>query len=187
MKEISMVDLQSSESAEAKHARREPSAHGNDPTLPTSLRGVVRRNQVLGLSLVVVAFIAICGHGVIWLGYEFGWGLPIEPITAIVLTVTGVTTFGGFYIGTHRMRVAIAASFILVYFIVFTFALSLGSFSSNLYEGPVAALFTNFLDQVEVVVLFYLGAEAAIGVGKAISTGKGNADPADIRKADRDE
>jgi hypothetical protein len=136
---------------------------------------------------IIVTVVAVAGHTAMWFSYQYKWNWPWEPITGIALTVTAVGSFTGFYLAWRRARVAIASSFILTYLVMFTYALTLRTLAGEISKGPIARLSDDFLSHVTTVVIFYLGSEAVIGAGKAVSSRGASVEEANqVRQSDRD-
>lgn len=135
---------------------------------------------------VVCAGVAALGHGVLWLAYALEWtsDVPWQPVAGITLSVVAIVAFGGYYVASRRARVGIAASFLLTFLVALTFVLTireLGDISDN-----AQALFDDFRNVVMLIVGFYFGSEAALGVAKVLGASRGAGDMAEIQQADRD-
>lgn len=150
---------------------------------PTTMRGVVA-------TTTVCALLAAGGHGVIWLAYAFRWQtwVPWQPITGIVLVVVAIVAFGGYYLSSRRTRVAIAASFILMFFVCLSYVLTLPPFVTATQAEGARELFADFRNMVVVILGFYFGSEAAISITKilGIALSKRGDSTQDIQRADRD-
>ncbi|RPF30378.1 hypothetical protein [Streptomyces sp. TLI_185] len=125
-----------------------------------------------------------------------GWEKWIPPlqVVGLVLAVVAVLSYGGFYIASHRARVAIASSFLLTSLIMLAFLLTVPAFddasqtkdqmSAQTYAHQLMGDFRNI---VMTVIIAYFGSEAAVGTTKVIASR--NARPEEVKavqRADRD-
>jgi hypothetical protein len=132
----------------------------------------------------------IGGNVVFWVGQATGkidvlvfW----PPIFAIVVTVVALTSFGGFYIASRRARVAIGASFILTFFVVLAFSLTIAALNIAAQNSLAADMVKDFRTVSLTVITFYFGSETLITATKMITAR--TMDPqarAEMGKLDRD-
>jgi hypothetical protein len=118
----------------------------------------------------------------IWTGTKI-W----PPLFAIVVTVVALTSFGGFYIASRRARVAIGASFVMTFFVVLAFSLSITALNIAAQNSLAADMIKDFRTVLLTVITFYFGSETVITATKMITAR--TMDPqarADMGKLDRD-
>jgi hypothetical protein len=104
-----------------------------------------------------------------------------------VVTVVALTSFGGFYIASRRARVAIGASFVMTFFVVLTFSLSITALNNAAQNSLAADMIKDFRTVLLTVITFYFGSETVITATKMITAR--TMDPqarADLGKLDRD-
>ncbi|WP_330474825.1 hypothetical protein [Terrabacter sp. C0L_2] len=142
------------------------------------------------------ALAACAGHILIWIGYLIrlqngpNW-IPWEPVVGISLAAIATLSFGGFYAGARRARVAIASSFLLTFLVLLTYELTLVELSAKSggteVSGGVVDFLSDLRGSVGVIVGFYFGSEAAISVAKAIGVAFGKPGSAGaVMTSDRD-
>lgn len=140
---------------------------------------------------VICVALAFAGHGLIWAAYALEWNepgnvnVPWEPVAGISLSGIAIASFGGFYISSRRARIAIAASFLLTFFVTLTFVLTINAFAERT-AGSAKELFDDFRNIVGLIVGFYFASEAAVSGLKVLRAGGTDAKLADIQRADRD-
>ncbi|MGW6959135.1 hypothetical protein [Streptomyces chartreusis] len=132
----------------------------------------------------------ILGHAILWVADAVGWlesgAVTWQPVTGISLVIISFTAFGGFYYASRRARVAIASSFLLTFLVSLSYAITLAGFGEAL-NSDAKDIFTDFRYAVTLIIGFYFGSEAAIGVAQAIGVAKTQGStPADVRRAGRD-
>lgn len=135
------------------------------------------------VTTIVCTVAAAMGHAVLWVSYALKWGeyIPWQPVAAISLSIVAVAGFGGFYLASRRARIAIASSFLLTFLVALTYMLTideLGELSTN-----AQALFDDFRNVVLLIVGFYFGTDAAVGVAKVLRTAP---ESGNVQAADRD-
>jgi hypothetical protein len=126
---------------------------------------------------------AVLGHVLLGFNHKYDF-MAWQPIAGGATALVGVLAFGGFYLASRRMRVAIAASFLLTFLVVLTFALTIPEI-----DGATSAedgLITDFRIVVQTIIAFYFGTEGLISITKVWASHRANASPADIRRSDRD-
>lgn len=144
-------------------------------------------SSIIVKTTVACAGSAVLGHGLLWLAYSMQWtGVPWQPVVGISLVLVATSAFGGFYVASRRARIAIAASFLLTFIVMVTFVLTISPLASVIETGSAKDLLGDFRQVVTIIVGFYFGAEAAVGVAKVISASKPGADATDVQRADRD-
>lgn len=132
----------------------------------------------------------VLGHGILWLADAVGWlesgAVTWQPVTGISLVIVAFTAFGGFYIASRRARVAITSSFLLTFLVSLSYAITLAGFGEAL-NSDAKEIFADFRYAVTLIIGFYFGSEAAVGVAQAIAVSKTQGStPADVHRADRD-
>ncbi|MDZ5660984.1 hypothetical protein SFC79_04340 [Nocardioides sp. S-58] len=141
-------------------------------------------------TLVIVVGTTVLGNAVLWVGLANGWidkYVFWPPIFAIVVSVVALVTFGGFYIASHRARVAIASSVITTFMVMLVFSLTISGLNSNAEASLAKELIQDFRTIVLTVVGFYFGTESIVTVSKIFATSR--SDPAlrpDIAEVDED-
>lgn len=135
------------------------------------------------VTTIVTAFAAAMGHGILWLSYAFKWGedIPWQPVAAISLSIVAVVAFGGFYLASRRARIAVASSFLLTFLVMLTYMLTIDELSD--LSPNAQALFDDFRNVVLLIVGFYFGTDAAVGVVKVLRTPP---ESGAVQAADRD-
>jgi hypothetical protein len=139
------------------------------------------------------ALFAAGGHVLIWIGYLINahtnskW-IPWQPVVGIALAGVATLSFGGFYAATLRARVAIASSFLLTFLVLLTYELTLTQLAVHFSDvNDATTLLTDLRKEVGVIIAFYFGSEAAIGVAKSIGVAVGGPDKTKaIMTSDRD-
>ena len=145
------------------------------------------------------AIAAASGHILIWLGYVLrvrngpdatNW-IPWEPVVGVSLALIATISFGGFYAGARRARVAIASSFLLTFLVLLTYELTLVELSLKSggpeVSGGVADFLNDLRGSVGIIIGFYFGSEAAISVAKTIGVAFGRPENvSQVMTADRD-
>lgn len=145
------------------------------------------------------AIAAASGHVLIWLGYVLrvrggpeatNW-IPWEPVVGVSLALIATISFGGFYAGARRARVAIASSFLLTFLVLLTYELTLVELSLKSggpeVSGGVADFLKDLRGSVGIIIGFYFGSEAAISVAKTIGVAFGRPENVpQVMTADRD-
>ncbi|MFI9588503.1 hypothetical protein ACIHCQ_43560 [Streptomyces sp. NPDC052236] len=122
-------------------------------------------------------FAAVGGH------IAINW-LPWEPVIGAVISIVALAAFAGLYVASRRARIAVASSFLLTFLITFSYVLTVDDFAESIKGNMLVDDFRNI---VTIIVGFYFGSEAAVGVAKAIGTSRmPSSTPQDVRKADRD-
>lgn len=118
------------------------------------------------------AAIALLGNAILWWGTANGqidktifWA----PVFAIVTTLTAVVSFGGFYAASRRARVAIASSFVVTFFVVMVFSLTIAALNDSANADLAKQLVGDFRSIVLTVVGFYFGSETLITMVKTIA------------------
>ena len=158
--------------------------------------------QRWGVSLVVAGVATAAGCMFVTLLYGVAWrsavgSLPFawQPVVGLTMSVVAMASFGGFYLASRRSRVGFAASFVLTFFVLLSFMLTLDGLArvvagSDAGEGAEAAaeviqdLLSDFRNSVALIVAFYFGTDAAVSVVKMFRTS--GRDPEDIARLDRD-
>ena len=171
-------------------SQSEPSqAQGDGADEGVSVKRILRTTTWCALA-------ACTGHILIWIGYLIrlqngpNW-IPWEPVVGISLAAIATLSFGGFYAGARRARVAIASSFLLTFLVLLTYELTLVELSAKSGGTEVSGGVVDFLSElrgsVGVIVGFYFGSEAAISVAKAIGVAFGKPESAAaVMTSDRD-
>jgi hypothetical protein len=155
----------------------------------------VKPKYVIGTTFFCLLF-ALFGHVVLWIAFSSGSNLVrgeagLPPIAvweaAIGVSVVGVAViaFGGFYAATLRARVAIAASFLLTFLVILSYALTIRGFAGATV-GDASALVGDFRAVVITVVGFYFGSEAIVSAVKVYGVMKSGGSARDVVRADRD-
>jgi drug/metabolite transporter (DMT)-like permease len=135
--------------------------------------------------MVIVALVA--AGGFVWLIIIWNdphrANFPWAPIVGMVLALVSIVSFGGFYLASRRLRVAIAGAFLLTYLVSLSYAVTV----APLTPAFESKFFGTLVTPVNYIVGFYFGSEAVIGASKVIAISKTpNADAAAIQAADRD-
>ena len=155
----------------------------------------VKPKYVIGTTFFCLLF-ALFGHVVLWIAYSSGSNLVRQeagqpPIAvweaAIGVSVVGVAViaFGGFYAAALRARVAIAASFLLTFLVILSYALTIRGFAGA-SVGDASALLDDFRAVVITVVGFYFGSEAIVSAVKVYGVATSGGTARDVVRADRD-
>lgn len=167
----------------------EPPAAGGDVCDGDASDEIATR-PLLWTTVICVA-LAWAGHGLIWAAYALEWNkpdnvnVPWEPVAGLSLSSIAIVAFGGFYISSRRARIAIAASFLLTFFVTLTFVLTINAFAEQT-AGAAKELFDDFRNIVGLIVGFYFASETAVSGLKVLRAGGTDANLADIQRADRD-
>lgn len=146
-----------------------------------------------GVTTAVCAAVAVLAHAVLWWGLASGRiddGVWWAPVVGIALSTVSVVAFGGFYLATRRTRVAVTAAFVLTFFVLFSFALTITQLGEGVgvQPGLAADLFADYRTILTTVVAFYFGAETLISLSKVYATSRATDEEskARIAGADRD-
>lgn len=146
-----------------------------------------------GVTTAVCAAVAVLAHAVLWWGLATGRvddGVWWAPVVGIALVTVSVVAFGGFYLATRRTRVAVTAAFVLTFFVLFSFALTITQLGEDVGDEPglAADLFADYRTILTTVVAFYFGAETLISLSKVYATSRATDEEskARIAGADRD-
>jgi hypothetical protein len=168
--------------------------------LPVASRSAMR--QRWGASLVAASVATAAGCMFVTLLYGVAWrsavgSLPFawQPVVGLTMSVVAMASFGGYYLASRRSRVGFAASFVLTFFVLLSFMLTLDGLArvvagSDAGDGAEAAakviqdLLSDFRTSVALIVGFYFGTDAAVSVVKMFRTS--GRDPEDIARLDRD-
>jgi hypothetical protein len=168
--------------------------------LPVASWSAVRRRWAISLGAALVTTAAgglLVGllYGVAWRSavgrLPFAW----QPVVGFTMSVVAVASFGGYYLASRRSRVGFAASFVLTFFVLLSFMLTLDGLARAVAgsgagaEAQAAAkvlqdLLSDFRGSVALIVGFYFGTDAAVSVVKLFRAGSGNLE--DIARLDRD-
>lgn len=145
----------------------------------------VEGRPILWTTLGCLLF-AVGGHAMLWVAYARHWGTkaPWQPIAGISIIGVAVIAFGGFYVASRRARVAIAASFLLSFLLMLTFAVTIDRFADGLSE-TATELLRDYRVVIQTIVGFYFSSEAVVSAAKVIATSR-TGTAAQIRRADRD-
>lgn len=147
------------------------------------------------VTTIICALAAAAGHGLIWVAAASGRGTPIywQPVVGISICIVGIAAFGGFYLASRRARIAIAVSFLMVFFLLFSYVLTISGLQRTLNGGdPDAAniakdLINDFRWIVITIIAFYFGSETAVSITKVKNVAQiQGVTPAEIYRADRD-
>lgn len=132
----------------------------------------------------------IGGNAVFWWGlwkHKIDVSIFWPPLFAIVVTAVALTSFGGFYIASRRARVAIGASFIMTFFVVLAFSLTITALNFAAQNSLAADMVKDFRTVLLTVITFYFGSETVITATKMITARTmGPEARADMGKLDRD-
>ncbi len=109
-----------------------------------------------------------------------------QPLVGLALAALAVIAFTGFYAASRRIRAAVTATFVLVFLVLLTFALTIDEFAAALLRPGAAQLMNDFRWVLTTVIISYFGADAALNATKVWAHVKQGATPAQIRRADRD-
>lgn len=145
-----------------------------------------RRPRNGAAAAAATAAVVLALFGVAWLASR-GDRLDYGPVVGISISVVSVVAFGGFFLASRRARVAIAASFLLTFLVLFSFVLTLSALAQSTETRAVSDLLRDFRGNVGLIVAFYFGSDAAITVAKLWQAG--NSDPlavAQLTRGDRD-
>lgn len=117
-----------------------------------------------------------------------GREIPYQPIVGASLAVIAFASFGGYFLASRRARVGLASSFVLTFFMLFTFLLTL-EYLNQTASGPSVTVLSDFMrdfrGHVALIVGFYFGTDAAVNIFKIWQSGKAT-DPEATVRADRD-
>lgn len=141
------------------------------------------------LTTVVCLLFAVAGHGVLWWAYARGAAaqpVPWQPVVGISLAGVAVAAFGGFFVASHRARVAIAASFLLTFLVLLTYVLTIDGLAGTTRAEGVKQLFDDFRWVVAAIITFYFGSETVIGATKVRAVSRAPEAAASVSIADED-
>jgi len=156
-----------------------------------ALRSSIEMAHTVYLSLalaVTVLLLAVFPLTAAWLassGRPVSWG----PVVAATLSVVAVTAFGGYYLASRRARTAIAATWLLFFLTLFSYALTLDALNATLSPGDesttvaVRDMFDDFRAQVGLIMAFYFGTDAAVATAKIL---RSRPSPEHTSRMDRD-
>jgi len=156
------------------------------------------RRTIVWTTLVCVLF-AGGGHGALWFGAAQRYTLPIfwGPVVGISISVVAIVAFGGFFLAPRRARIAIAASFMVTFFVILSYVLTISGLQDTLNGqrdglnpstvNVAKELIGDFRWIVITIIAFYFGTEGAVSIAKVMGVSRtAGADPAAIRSADGD-
>ena len=141
-------------------------------------------------TIVTITGTSVAGNLVLWVGsatHSVDRVVFWAPIFAIVVSVVGLVSFGGFYVASHRARVAITASVVTTFIVMLVFSLTITALNESANAKLAEALIADFRTIVIAVVGFYFGTETVVTVTKIVATRQ--ADPGlrqTLGRVDRD-
>lgn len=149
------------------------------------MEGDVAPPRALTATILFCTIFAALLHFALGLAYvlDVSDDVPWQPVAAIGVVVIAIASFGGFYLATGTMRIAIGASFILTYVVLLSFAISIDQFGTSDASTP---FLDSYKDVVKVVVGFYFTSEAAVAATKVVTANRTDGDAATARAADVD-
>lgn len=137
--------------------------------------------------------VAALGHGLLWIGYSTGLNepegpppIPWQPVTGITVVLVAIAAFGGFFLATEKMRVAIAAATMLSFIVLVTFVLGIDALAENAAAERAKPFVDAFVDVVKVVAGFYFGSEAVVTGAKVYASAQANGTAEQANAADSD-
>ena len=100
-----------------------------NPTSPDALPDDIAKGWIIATTAFCLVA-GLAGHAAIWWGYYRGAtnnpvaGWRWQPIIGLSMTAVALGAFGGYYVASRRARIAIAASFLLTFLQLSTYALT---------------------------------------------------------------
>lgn len=160
-------------------------ANGGEGRTGRWLVGDVAPTRALAGTILFCMVFAALLHVVLWVAYVLDWSdnVPWQPVASIGVAVIAFASFGGFYVASGVMRLAIGASFILTYVVLMTFAISIEDFGMSDAARPFVE---SYEDVLKVVVGFYFAGEAAVSATKVVTANRADGTPDAARAADVD-
>jgi hypothetical protein len=160
----------------------------------TSKANVVTKGHVAWIGCAAGVFVLLVAGllcTVAWMSNS-GREVPFQPIVGASLAVIAFASFGGYFLASRRARVGLAASFVLTFFMLFTFLLTLEYLNQTASGDPgshgvsvLSDFIKDFRGHVAIIVGFYFGTDAAVNIFKVWQSSK-STDPEVTVRADRD-
>jgi peptidoglycan/LPS O-acetylase OafA/YrhL len=122
---------------------------------------------------VIITGAAVLGNAVLWVGSVTDSTDKVvfwAPVFAIVVSVVGLVSFGGFYAAARRARVAITASVVTTFIVMMVFSLTISALNDSANAELAKSLIGDFRTIVITVVGFYFGTETVLTVTKILAT-----------------
>jgi hypothetical protein len=168
--------------------------------LPVASWPDMRGRWVVSLIAAGVATVTGCMffallYGVAWRSAVGSLPFAWQPVVGLTMSVVAMASFGGYYLASRRSRVGFAASFVLTFFVLLSFMLTLDGLArvvagtdaglgAEVAAKVIQDLLSDFRSSVALIVGFYFGTDAAVSVVKMFrASGR---DPEDIARLDRD-
>jgi hypothetical protein len=139
------------------------------------------------VTTVCCAIFAGGGHLTLLIAAQGDDGVPIpwQPVVGASLALVAVVSFGGFFYASLRARVAIAASFVLTFLLILTYAMTLTQLDAWESDSLADAMLDDFRVIVQTIIAFYFGTETVITMTKIIKIPSSLGSSA-ITRSDRD-
>ena len=113
--------------------RSKTDAKASRPALRATLFGIVAAGLTAAglLALATTAWLSENGRQVAW-----------QPIVGCSIAMVAIASFGGYFLASRRARVGIASSFVLTFFLLFSYLLTLKGLNSAIAEAAAGAAAT---------------------------------------------
>lgn len=110
---------------------------------------------------------------------------PWQPVVGLSLALVATISFGGYFYASLRARVAIAASFVVTFLLILTYALTLTQLGEWNDNSLADSMMSDFRVIVQTIIAFYFGTETLITVTKIVKI-PASAGSTAITRSDRD-
>ncbi|HKE70845.1 MAG TPA: hypothetical protein VKB55_16415 [Nocardioidaceae bacterium] len=110
---------------------------------------------------------------------------PWQPVVGLSLALVATISFGGYFYASLRARVAIAASFVVTFLLILTYALTLTQLGEWDDNSLADSMMSDFRVIVQTIIAFYFGTETLITVTKIVKI-PSSAGSTAITRSDRD-
>lgn len=168
--------------ASARREGERPLSTAIAPVVPTTFVGSAECEELAGTdfgrkpvlwTVLIITGAAVVGNGILWIGSITESTDKVvfwAPVFAIVVSVVGLVSFGGFYAASRRARVAITASVVTTFIVMMVFSLTITALNESANAQLAKTLVTDFRTIVITVVGFYFSTETIVTVSKVMAT-----------------
>lgn len=139
------------------------------------------------VTTILCAIFAGAGHITLLIAAQGDDAVPFpwQPVVGASLALVATISFGGYFYASLRARVAIAASFVVTFLLILTYALTLTQLGEWSDESLAEDMMTDFRVIVQTIIAFYFGTETLVTVTKIVKI-PAEAGATAITRSDRD-
>lgn len=122
------------------------------------------------VTTVLCAIFAGAGHITLLVAAQGDDEIPFpwQPVVGASLALVATISFGGYFYASLRARVAIAASFVVTFLLILTYALTLTQLGEWQDESLADSMMTDFRVIVQTIIAFYFSTETLVTVTKIV-------------------